>query len=88
MQIEALVPLQPVLHLLGFVRRVVVEDEVQIERPVHGGVDLFEKADEFLGAVARHAFADDVASLHVEGGKQRRRAVACNRASSSGRAPF
>ena len=32
-QLKALVPLQPVLDLLGLMRRIVVEDEVQIERP-------------------------------------------------------
>ena len=39
---EALVPLQPILHLLGFVGRVVVDDKVQIERLVYGGVDCLE----------------------------------------------
>src|SRR5215468_7894857 len=76
MKCSTLVPLQPVLHLLCLVCRVVVEDEVQIEHLVHSGIDLLEKADEFLGAMASPAFADHLAGLHVEGGKQRGSAVA------------
>jgi hypothetical protein len=55
-QLEAGVPLQPILHLLGLVRRIVVEDEVQIERLVHRGVDLIQELDELLGTVARQVW--------------------------------
>src|SRR5215468_1548091 len=76
MKCSTLVPLQPVLHLLCLVCRVVVDDEMQVEDPVHSGIDLLEEADEFLGAMASPAFADHLAGLHVEGGKQRGSAVA------------
>jgi hypothetical protein len=57
------------------VRSVVVEHEMNIEMVLHAPVDLLEELDEFPGAMARLAFADDEAALHIERGKQRGRAV-------------
>ena len=58
------------------VRAVIVHDQMKVETGRSLGVDLFEKADELLMPMARHAVADDLAVEHAEGGKQRRRAVA------------
>jgi hypothetical protein len=41
----------------------------------HLGIDGVEEADELLVAVALHVLADDGAVEHVDGGKQRGRAV-------------
>src|ERR1700738_2763472 len=42
----------------------------------HVALDFVEELAELLGAVARHAFADDRSRLHIERSEQRRRAVA------------
>src|SRR6266436_1882319 len=66
---------EPVADQFGVVARGIVHDDVNVEI---GGDMLFdgvEEAAEFLGPVARHAFADDGSGLHVEGGKERGRPV-------------
>ena len=55
-----------------FVRSVVVGDEVDSKMVIHAAVDPLEEADELYGTVARLAFADDEATLHVEGCDQHR----------------
>src|SRR6202521_5481920 len=75
-QLEARVLSEPGLHLRGLVGLVVVADRVHGEVVCDGPVDLFQEADELLGAVTRQALADDLASLDIEGRKQRRRAIA------------
>jgi predicted RNA-binding protein len=64
-QIEALVSVQPGLHLLGLVGPVVVAYDVHIEVLGHQLVDLLEEAQELLGAVARHALPDHRAKLEL-----------------------
>src|SRR5713226_5217158 len=58
------------------VRRVIVDDQMQFPPGRGLTVDLVEETDEFLMPMARHALADDGAVERVEGGEQRRRAVA------------
>jgi hypothetical protein len=53
-----------------------VADRVHGEVLCYGPVDLFQEADELLGAVTRQALADDLASLDIECRKQGRRAIA------------
>ena len=67
---------EPSLYLLGLVGLVVVADRVDVEVLCDGPIDLFQEADELLGAVTRQALADDLASLDIECRKQRRRAIA------------
>ena len=57
-------------------RGIVVDDEVEVE--LLGGllVDQFEKAEELLMAMARHARPDNLAVQHVERCEQRGGAVA------------
>ena len=57
------------------VRRIIVDDQMQLPPGWGLAIDLVEKADEFLMPVARHALADDPALQHVERGEQGRRAV-------------
>ena len=77
MQLEALMAFQPILHLLGLVRRVVVDNEMQIELLIYAVVDLVQEPDEFLGAVARQALhRSRCRSSRIESGKQGCRAVA------------
>ena len=54
---------------------VVVEDDVDGRAGRRLGIDGVEEADELLVAVALHVLADDGAVEHVEGGKQRGRAI-------------
>ncbi len=67
---------EPGAHLGVLVGGVVVEDDVDGLAGRHLGVDGVEEADELLMPVALHVPADDGAVEHVEGGEQRRRAVA------------
>src|SRR5271166_4776269 len=59
----------------GFVRGIVVDDEVQIEICRGALVDELEKPQEFSVPVTRHAFSDHLPVKHVERRKQRRSAV-------------
>jgi hypothetical protein len=60
---------------LGLVGGVVVEGDVDGRADRHLGLDGVEEADKLLVAVPLHVLADDAAVEHVEGGKQRGRAV-------------
>ena len=61
---------------LGLVRREVVEDDVDLAAGMTTGDDLGEEADKFLARVARRRLAAHLASLRVQGGVERERAVA------------
>ena len=67
---------EPVADQWGFVRGVVVHDEMDIETARDGGLDLVEELAELCGAVTGIAFADDLARRDVECREQRGRAVA------------
>ena len=67
---------EPAADQFGLVARRVVHDDVHVEISGHVALDFVEELAELLGAVARHAFADDRPRFHVERGEQRRRAVA------------
>src|ERR1700680_2512475 len=54
---EALVPFEPGADLGVLVRRIVVDDQVQLRSGRGLAVDLIEEADEFLMPMARHARA-------------------------------
>ena len=60
---------KPVADQLGFMRAVVIHDNVDIETGGHVALDLVEELTELGGAMARHALADNGAGRHVEGGK-------------------
>ena len=66
MQLKARMLSEPGLHFLGLMGLVVVNDEMKIEGLRHHAVNLFEEANELAGAVARHAFANDLAGLSVK----------------------
>lgn len=76
MQLEAGMLLQPGLHLGRLVGGVVVEHEMDVAGLLHRPVDTAEETQELPGAVARHAFSDDQARLHVQRGEERGGAVA------------
>lgn len=69
-------PRQPGRHLRMLVGGVVVEDRVNHLAGRHRALDGIQEADELLMPVLRHAAADDLAFEDVQGGEQRRRAVA------------
>lgn len=74
-QLEARMALEPALYSRRLVRGVVVGDQVEVEIGEGFSVDLLQKLEEFPGAMARHAFADDLACRHIERRKQGCRAV-------------
>jgi hypothetical protein len=67
---------EPTADQFGLVARRVAHDDVHVEISGHVALDFVEELAELLGAVARHAFADDRSRFHIERGEQRRRAVA------------
>jgi hypothetical protein len=75
-KLEAGILGEPCLDFGRFVGAVVVDDEMQVEMLFDGAIGALQEADELLGTVARQAFADDEAGLHIEDGKQCGRAVA------------
>ena len=75
-QLEPGMLLQPGLHLGRLVGGVVVENQMDVARFLHGPVDPAEEGQELLGAVAWHAVADDQARLDVQRGEERGGAMA------------
>ena len=76
MQLEAGMLFQPGLHLGRFVGGVVVENQMDVARFLHGSVDAAQEAQELAGAMTRHAFPDDQTRLDVQRGKERGGAMA------------
>ena len=74
-QLEARMALEPALYSRRLVRGVVVGDQVEVEIGEGFSVDLLQKLEEFPGAMARHAFADDLVCRHIERREQSCRAV-------------
>lgn len=68
--------LQPSAHPRVLVNRIVVQDGVDDLAGRHRRLDDVEEADELLTEMALHVAADHGACEYVEGGEQRRRAVA------------
>ena len=66
---------EPVLHLFGLVRAVVVHDQMHVQVVGHVAVYLPEKADELFASMPAFDPADHPAGCHVQGGEQIRRAV-------------
>ena len=62
-------------HLWMFVGGVIVDNGVNVFAGWYLTFDLVEKADEFLVPVVLHVLTDDLALVHVEGRKQRCRAM-------------
>ena len=75
-EMEAGVVLEPSLDLGVLVRCVVVDDEMQIEQFWGVAVDGAQEAQEFLMAMAAHAFADDLARGDIERREQSRGSMA------------
>src|SRR3954466_14962425 len=67
---------QPAPHLRGFVCGVIVENGMNELACRYLGLQRVEEADELLVPMALHVLAEHRAFEHVEGGKQRGRAVA------------
>jgi len=75
-QLEARMPIHPVLHPRMFMGPIVVHNEMQIEMGRGLGVNLLEEPDELLMSMPRQTIADDVPIKQVQRRKQGRRAVA------------
>ena len=76
MEVETWVTCQPDFHFGMFVGGVVVHDDVQVQFGRGVRIDLAQKGDELGVPVPRLAAADDLATGHVQSGKERGRAVA------------
>ena len=67
---------QPRLDLGMLVGGVVVDDEMDVERCGHVGVDVVQEGEEFLVAVTALTLRQYLAGGYIQGGKQGRGAVA------------
>ena len=75
-QLETGVLFQPGPHLGRLVGGVVIENQVDVARFLHGPVDAAQETQELPGAVAWHAFPDDQARFDVQRGEERGGAMA------------
>src|SRR5438270_341303 len=66
---------EPRLYLGGFVGRIVIHDNMDIEPFGHLRIDLFEEVQELDRPVTLVAFADDEPRGDIECGKQRGRTM-------------
>lgn len=69
MQIEAWMPTEPGLDARMLMRTVIVYDEVELKGGRGLGIDFFEKSNELLMSMPRHAIAYDFSIEHAESGK-------------------
>ena len=76
MQMEAWMTLQPGSDTRMFMGSIVVDDQMQLQSGGHFGINAFEKPNEFLMSVPRHAVSDNSAIEHTEGGEERGSTVA------------
>ncbi len=74
--VEARMPGEPPPRFGSLVRRVVVQNDVDVEVGGHRFVDDPQELDELLRAVPSEALADDPPSCDIQGSEQRRRPVA------------
>lgn len=58
-----------------FVRGVVVDDEMQMQRRRHTGVEMPQEREELLVTMARLTLRDDLTAAHLKRGEQRRGAM-------------
>jgi hypothetical protein len=58
MQVEARAPSQPSAHLRVLVRRVIVDDQVDVEIVGYGGLNMAQEGQELLMPMARLALRD------------------------------
>ena len=65
MKLEARMFGEPRLHLVGLVRRGIVEHDVHVEVLFDGPIDPPQEPDELARTMARLAIADDETTLHV-----------------------
>ncbi len=76
MDMKAGVSFQLILHVLVFVRGIVVHDQIDVQVGRRFLVNQLEKLDPFLMAVFVHAGRDDLPLAHLNGRKERGRSVA------------
>src|SRR6185295_16047764 len=67
---------QPAMNRSGFVRSVIIQDQMDIEGGRHLGLDGVEKLTKLDGSMSTMQSADHFASLGIESRKQRSRTVA------------
>jgi hypothetical protein len=75
-QMESRMTLQPRMDTRMLMYSVVVHDQVQIQTVRGLRIEAFEKANELLMSVSRHAVADNLAIEHTPGGEESGGAVA------------
>lgn len=74
-QVEPRVPVEPPLHVLVFVGRVVVQDQMNLEPWGHFTIDGLEERQELLVTMPGQALTDDLPGQHIQSSEQRGRAV-------------
>lgn len=68
-------PQEPIPHLFGLVRAVVVQHEMHLQIGGHASVDLSQKVDELAASVSAFDLADHPAGSDIQGTEQIGRAV-------------
>ncbi len=76
MQVEALVLVEPLAHIVVLVGGVIVQDDVDVCALGDLTVDQLQEHEELLVAMTGEALADHLTGGHVKCGEQRRGAVA------------
>lgn len=74
--VEPRVSEQPQANRGRFVRAVIIENQVDLVRDRHAGVDLIQELSELERAMPPMALADDLPGLNDQRGEERRGAVA------------
>lgn len=85
---EAFMPFQPRLHLGVFVRRVIVDDQVQLFAFGSGLINQAQKLQPLLVAMLGHAIGNHFTVENVERGKQGGSAIALVIMGPGAGAPF
>ena len=67
---------QPAMNRSGFVRGIIVENQMDLKSSGHLGIDGVEEFAKFDGSMPTMELTDDFTALSIQGGKQRGRAMA------------
>ena len=66
---------QPAMNRSGFVRGIIVENQVNLKSSGYLGIDGVEELTKLDGSMPTMELTDDFTALGIEGGKQRGRAM-------------
>src|SRR5947209_1333390 len=76
MEMEARVSEQPAVNERRLMRGVVIQDKMDVKTRWHFGINAIQELAKLGRAVSPMQFADGLAGRHIQGGEQRRGAMA------------